>query len=100
MVKLTVLYGHPEDPQAFDAHYENTHAPLVDKLPNLKKFEYAKVIGTPDGSEPEHYSVAELYFDDMDSFEASMGGEEGQAAGGDVPNFATGGATLLVCEVE
>jgi uncharacterized protein (TIGR02118 family) len=100
VVKLTVLYGHPEDPQAFDDHYKNTHTPLVDKIPNLKNFEYAKVVGTPDGGEPEQYAVAELWFDDMETFEASMGGDEGQTAAGDLPNFASGGATMLVCEVE
>jgi uncharacterized protein (TIGR02118 family) len=30
MVKLTVLYGHPDDPDAFEEYYANTHMPLVD----------------------------------------------------------------------
>lgn len=29
MIKLTVLYGHPVDPAAFEAYYFNTHMPLV-----------------------------------------------------------------------
>jgi uncharacterized protein (TIGR02118 family) len=37
MVKITVLYGHPEDPAAFEEHYTNTHIPLVKKVPNLKR---------------------------------------------------------------
>lgn len=100
MVKLTVLYGQPEDPAAFDQYYEDNHTPLVEKIPNLQRFEAAKVVGTPDGSQPEYYSVAELWFESMEQFQDAFGSEEGQAAAGDVPNFATGGATLLVCEVQ
>src|SRR5215208_7399337 len=36
MVKLTVLYGHPDDPDAFEEYYANTHMPLVDEIPNLQ----------------------------------------------------------------
>ena len=32
---LTVCYGHPTDPAAFDAHYTSTHAPLAEKIPGL-----------------------------------------------------------------
>jgi hypothetical protein len=35
MVKLTVLYGNPEDPTAFE-EYTPTHMALVDKIPNFK----------------------------------------------------------------
>ncbi len=51
MVKTTVLYGHPDDPDAFEEYYANTHMPLVPKIPNLQRFEAAKVVATPDGSE-------------------------------------------------
>lgn len=100
MVKLTVLYGQPEDPSAFDQHYRSSHTPLVEKIPNVRRFEAAKVVGTPDGSQPEYYMVAELWFESMEQFQNAFGGEEGQAAATDVPNFATGGATLLVCDIE
>ena len=33
MVKLTVLYGHPDNPADFEEYYANTHMPLVDKMP-------------------------------------------------------------------
>jgi uncharacterized protein (TIGR02118 family) len=50
MVKLVVAYGPPEDPAAFDTHYSSNHRPLVDKIPNLRRFEAGKVLGTPDGT--------------------------------------------------
>jgi uncharacterized protein (TIGR02118 family) len=30
---LTVCYGHPAGPAAFDAYYASTHAPLAEKIP-------------------------------------------------------------------
>lgn len=68
-------------------------------MPNLRHFEAAKVVGTPDGGQPEYYSVAELWFESMEQFQNALGSPEGHEAAGDVPNFATGGATLLICEV-
>jgi hypothetical protein len=34
----------------------------------------------------------------MAALQAGFGSPEGQAAGGDVANFATGGATLMIAE--
>ena len=100
MVKVTVLYGPPEDPSAFEDHYTNTHLPLVDKMPNVRRFEASRVIGTPDGSEPPYYRIAEVWFDSQEDLQASMGSDEGQATVGDIPNFASGGATVVVSEVD
>jgi uncharacterized protein (TIGR02118 family) len=98
MVKLVVAYGPPEDPAAFDEHYASTHRPLAEKIPSLRRFEAGKVLGTPDGSPAPFYFIAELWFDDVDQLQAAMASSEGQAAGGDVANFATGGATLMIAE--
>src|SRR3954468_11162477 len=99
MVKLVVAYGTPDDAAAFDAYYAGTPAPLVEKIPNLRRFEHGKVLGTPDGERAPYAFLAELYFDSADALQAAMGSPEGQAAGGDVANFATGGVTLMIAEV-
>lgn len=98
MVKLVVLYGAPDDPAAFDAHYAATHTPLVEKIPGLQRFEAGKVLGTPDGTTAPYYFQAELWFDSPEELAAGMAAPEGQAAGGDVPNFASGGATLMIAQ--
>src|SRR5512142_1585348 len=98
MVKLVVAYGAPENPEAFDQHYADKHIPLVEKIPNLRRFEAGKVLGTPDGSPAPYYFIAELWFDDPDQLQAAMQSAEGQAAGADVGNFASGGATLMIAE--
>lgn len=95
MHTLTVLYGQPDDPAAFDAHYRDTHVPLVDKISGLNRWTYRK-LDSMDGSTPPYYLIAELDFDSLEQLQASMGSAEGQEAANDVPNFASGGATMLV----
>lgn len=48
-MKVTVLYGHPADPDAFEEHYMERHLPLVENMPNLQRFEAARIVATPDG---------------------------------------------------
>jgi uncharacterized protein (TIGR02118 family) len=98
MVKLIVLFGHPNDASAFEDHWANHHVPLVQKISNVRHVEAAKVVGTPDGSEPPYHRVAELSFDSAEEMQSAMGSAEGQEAVGDFQNFATGGVTVLVAE--
>ena len=100
MVKISVLYGQPTDPDAFERHYAGTHRPLVDKIPNLQRFEASRVVGTPDGGEPAYYRIAELWFERQATLEAALSSPEGQDTVADVPNFASGGAIILVSEVD
>jgi|SRR4051795_2674786 len=100
MVKLVVLYGPPDDADAFEKHYADTHAGLAKAIPGLRRFESAHGIATPDGSDVPYQRIAELSFDDMDALQASMGSEEGRAAVDDIPNFATGGATVFIARID
>ena len=36
--KVAVCYGQPDDPEAFDAYYRDTHMPLARKIPGLTDF--------------------------------------------------------------
>jgi uncharacterized protein (TIGR02118 family) len=98
LTTLTVLYGVPSDPAAFDEHYRSVHLPLAHKIPDVQDVSVRKVVGTPDGSPPPYHLVVNLTFADAATFGAAMGSAEGQAAAADVANFATGGATLLISE--
>ena len=100
VAKLTVLYGHPEDPDAFEEYYANTHMPMVPKIPNLLRFEAARLVAGEGGSEPPYYRIFEAWFEDMDRLQSGMSSPEGQAPPADLPNFATGGATIFVSEVD
>ena len=100
MTRLLVLYGPPKDPSAFDKYYRETHIRIAKLMKGLKKWTIGKVQGTPDGSPPPFYYVADLYMESREEFEQLLASPEGQAAVADVPNYATGGATFLYTEVE
>jgi uncharacterized protein (TIGR02118 family) len=100
MVKLVVLYGPPQDPTAFEEHYTNTHLPLAAKVPNVSRFEASRVVATPDGSTPPFYRIAELWFTSQEDLEGATSSEEGQATVADIANFATGGAQILIAEID
>jgi uncharacterized protein (TIGR02118 family) len=99
-MKVVVLYGQPSDPAAFEEHYANTHQPLVDRIPRLQRFEAGRIVGTPEGGDPPFYRIAELSFDSPEDLQSAMGSEEGQATAGDIPNFASGGATILIQQMD
>ena len=100
MVKLQVLYGHPKDPAEFERYYADVHTPIALRVKGVRRFDICKVLGTPDGSKPPYYRTAELYFDDMNHLQTVLGSNEGQATAADLANFATGGVTLLICDVQ
>jgi uncharacterized protein (TIGR02118 family) len=100
MIKVTVLYGHPVDPKAFDSYYLNEHLAIVAKMKEVLKAEITKFLPGPDGVNPPYYRMGELYFNNLEEFQASMASLEGSAAAADIANFASGGATMIVGEVD
>ena len=98
MARLVVMYKTPRDASAFDRHYVDTHVPLAKKMPGLRKYEVSRgAVGTPAGASNYHL-VAILHFDDVPSIQAGVASPEGQAAVGDLQNFATGGADIFMFE--
>ena len=47
MVKIIALYGHPNNPSAFEEYYANDHLPLVETIPNARRLETARVSAVP-----------------------------------------------------
>jgi uncharacterized protein (TIGR02118 family) len=100
MAKLLALYNQPTDTAAFDAYYEPTHVPMARKIPGLTNLEMStSPVMTPQGPAP-YYRVGVLTFDSMADLQAAFASPEGQAAAGDIPNFASGGATLLIFDTK
>ncbi len=98
MATLLVLYKTPIDPADFDKHYAATHIALAKKVPGLRTYTISKgAVASPTGA-PALQLVATLTFDSMADLQAGLAGPEGVAAGGDLANFATGGADFYVYE--
>ena len=96
MAQLVVMYKMPNDTAAFDKYYAEKHIPIAKKLPGLRKYEISQgPVATPAGPSGYHL-VALLHFDNLAAIQAAFGSAEGQAAVADVPNFATGGADIVM----
>ena len=96
MPKLIVLYPPPSDLTTFENRYRAEHAPMVlQRIPGLKKFIAAKVLGAPAGAAP-YQRVAELYFDSIESLQAAMASEGGQATVAHAAEISTGGPPVVL----
>jgi uncharacterized protein (TIGR02118 family) len=96
MPKLIVLYPPPADAAAFERRYHLEHAPMVmEKIPGLKKFVAARVLGSPAGSAP-YQRVAELYFDSMESLQSAVASPGGQATVAHAVEISTGGPPVVL----
>ena len=96
MPKLIVLYPLPSDVATFERRYRSEHAPMVaQRIPGLQKFIAAQVLGTPAGAAP-YQRVAELYFDSLESLQAAMASEGGQATVAHAVEISTGGPPLVL----
>ena len=88
-----MLFGPPEDPDAFERYYADTHTALAQRIPGLQR---SKPLGASRrGSAIPYQRIGELTFEDLNALQAGFGSEEGQAAVNDISNFATGRVTVL-----
>ena len=99
MLKVTALYGHPTDTAQFERYYADVHLPIFRKMAGVERSEAARVVGTPDGSAPPYYRIFEFWLVSQEQLQRSLSSPEGQAVVSDLPNFASGGATVLISKI-
>lgn len=95
MYRLTVLYGHPKDPAAFDRYYHETHIPIARRMKGLRGWTIGLCESAVPGEPPPYYMIVGLYADTRADLDAILASPEGQATIADVPNFASGGFTFM-----
>jgi uncharacterized protein (TIGR02118 family) len=101
--KLVVLYPYPQDVDKFERDYTEDHMPLVnaETMKGITKFIGTKVVGTPDGSQPSFYRIAELHFASMESLQEAAASEGAQKAVAHAVSISSGGQPVfLVAEEE
>ena len=98
-VRLIALYATPEDSAAFDAHYHEVHAPIVNRYPGLLDIRLTRADGVAD-REPAFYLMAEMAFASRADLDAALASDAGVESGRDLRNFAGAGVTLLVIDDE
>ncbi|WP_430335912.1 EthD family reductase [Rhodococcus sp. ACT016] len=97
--QISVCYGEPTDPTAFDEYYRTIHIPLTTRVPGLAGFTWGKCASL-DGSTPAYYAVAHLLFSSEEDLLQALDSPQMREAGRDVRNFATGGVTMYTQKLE
>jgi uncharacterized protein (TIGR02118 family) len=94
MHRMLVLYNEPKDPAHFKKYYVETHLPLFGKLPGVKKASYSFDV-KPLGGKATYFCVFEADFESEAALMSALSSKEGRAVAGDVPNYASGGVTMV-----
>jgi uncharacterized protein (TIGR02118 family) len=98
MHRISICYGRPADPAAFDNFYNDIHAPLALKIPGLAEFTTGKCRSLTPTQPAPYYMVASLNFQTAEDLKSALKSSEMAAAGADTANFADGGVTLYSTE--
>jgi uncharacterized protein (TIGR02118 family) len=97
--QVTVSYGFPIDPAAFDRYYQDVHLPLATTIPNVRSL-VASRCESWGGAEPQAYLQVTLAFDTREDAQHAFESDQGKAATADIPNLATGGFTVTAATVQ
>ena len=100
MIRVLALHNTPVELSSYDDYYVNVHMPLVRRIPGVRNIRYGRVIRAADGGPAPYFLISDVYFDDEATLEVALESPEMAEAFADVPNFATGGATIMICEAE
>ncbi len=88
MAKLVAIYKTPDDVEAFEKHYFETHIPLAKKMPGFRKYEVSErpisVVAGPD----DVFLIGTVYFDDLEALQKAFASPEGRVCAADRKVFA------------
>ena len=100
-VKLTIIVENPNDPGAFESHYNSpAYREPLGKIPDIQRVESAKVFPKEDGYPTPAYRTIEVYFSDYaTACSALESPQAGELAGG-LAKAATGGIRFLLSDIE
>jgi uncharacterized protein (TIGR02118 family) len=98
-VKLTVLYGVPKDPAEFEKYYFQKHMPIASAVKISGASSWLRDFPVQMESHQLFIAITELWFDSPALFQQVTATPQWKAVVADVPNFASGGATVLVSEI-
>jgi uncharacterized protein (TIGR02118 family) len=100
-VKLTIVVDNPNDPDAFEAHYNSpAYRGALGKIPGAQRVESAKVFPKEDGSPTPAYRTVDLYFSDYATACAALESPEAGELAGGLVQAATGGIRFLLSDIE
>jgi uncharacterized protein (TIGR02118 family) len=73
MIKTVTLLKRRPDlrPEDFHRHWRDVHAPLVLRLPGIRRYVQCRPVHIP-GKEPRFDGIAEVWYENLDSLRATM----------------------------
>jgi uncharacterized protein (TIGR02118 family) len=71
----------------FRRHFREVHAPLIARLPGLRRYVLDFTVSDPGGPAPFCDGVAELWFDDAEALNEALSSTAGAAVMADQPKF-------------
>ena len=83
MTSFVALFTRADDVEGFEAHYRDTHLPLVAQWPNVSETRVTRMTGTPRGTEPAYQIMAEIRFTSAEGMAEALRSEAMRAAGKD-----------------
>src|SRR5437879_13573366 len=96
---VIVLYNQPKDTAAFEKYYAETHRPLFASHAQeigVSRVELIRFSPSADGKPAPIYREADLRWESKEARDKGMATAGFQAVAGELPNFATGGVTVLL----
>lgn len=96
---VVVLYNQPKDTAAFEKYYAEKHVPLFASHAQeigVTRAELVRFSPSADGKPAPVYREADLRWDSKEARDKGMATPGFKAVAGDIPNFATGGFTVLL----
>jgi uncharacterized protein (TIGR02118 family) len=96
--KIIVMYPAPQDVGEFERAYTQEHAPMVtpQTFQGITKFVASKILGTPDGSAPPFYRIAELHFPSMERLQSAAASSSAQEAVAHAVSISSGGKPIFL----
>lgn len=91
---MTILYGTPTDPEAFDRYYRETHVPIATAMTELTAWRLHWLDADAEAASGIHL-IADLVTERAEDMQTMLDSDAGKAASADLDNFVTGTVTFL-----
>lgn len=88
MAGLIAIYKRPDDVEAFEKHYFETHIPLAKKMPGFRKYEVSHGPVSVLAGSSDVYLIGAVYFDDLEAMNRAFASPEGRAVAADRQVYA------------
>ncbi len=85
--------------EEFTRYWLRIHAPLVKKMPGVRKY-VVNVVKKPLNREPDYHGVLELWFDNVESMKMAFASPEGRITQEDTYKFASSMTSLYIDEYD